>query len=281
MAAILFDLFIIGIIIILCRLALTKTESGNFNRPGSPTYSYVIGNNLHYYGQLKSTYHGIEIDLPKNFPHLYLDAAKRQGLRGPRMYINPSQIVGLEGNFNQYFTAYIVPGYETLALSILTPDVLQTFKDYCNGMDVELQGKKLRIISNKRLWHRPNREEAVYIAAQKLIAEIDHKLKSWTVADSELAGQKQLVVQDTPSVRLAGRNFRLSSIIVCVVWLPISLPLWVVVYLDNQSHLYRMAGSLSGDIMIAFLFFPVLFAILYVGLPAGMFKKLAELSVRY
>ena len=262
---------------VFCYLKWTtqKIESGAFDRPGSDKYPYIIGNNLPYESKLDGKFHGIEISLPASLPHIFIDATKHQGFSGPNKFVTPDQIVRLEGDFNNFFTAYAVTGTESFALSLLTPDVLQTLIDYCNGMDVEFYHKKLRIISNKRVYHRPDREEPIYLAARKLLSEVDHKFASWSIADNLQANTTELRTQNVPAVRLFGRTVRVSSVIVCAVWIPISLPIWFIVFTDVRAATPSFQTSLFGEILVALLFFPIGFLALFIGAPRGWLKKLA------
>ncbi len=95
--------------------------------PDGHTYTFSIGDNLQrfrsHYG-LSPTFYGMTITLPKQFPHLYLDSSKGGG-RQMRYSISSSQRISLEGDFDKYFRLYAAHGAETLALSIITPDVME------------------------------------------------------------------------------------------------------------------------------------------------------------
>ncbi len=94
-------------------------------------YWYRIGsgkNSRHYnFGYFR-------IKLTNNMPNMVLDA-KSNNFLGisdmPTTYAR-SQKFHPEGNFSDVFTLYVPDGYETAALYLLTPDVLQTFLQFPN-----------------------------------------------------------------------------------------------------------------------------------------------------
>lgn len=114
-----------------------------------------IGNYTYMTGSGKSrqshTYGYMKIPLPRNLPHMLLDA-KSNNLFGrfsnlPMMFSN-DQKLQLEGDFNNYFTLYAPKEYETDALYIFTPDVMQALISSSKEYDVEIIDGSLFLYSN-------------------------------------------------------------------------------------------------------------------------------------
>ena len=102
-------------------------------------YKYTTGS-----GKNQQTHHWsyIRLQLMRKVPHMILDS-KRNNLFGkisnlPKG-VDRSQILSLEGNFDNYFTLFAPKEYETDALYIFTPDVMQALieVDDTNPYDME------------------------------------------------------------------------------------------------------------------------------------------------
>lgn len=85
-------------------------------------------------------------DLPKELPHILLDSAHNDQLLEssiPRS-LDKDYRVSLEGNFDKYFKLYTAYPKPAEALTIISPDVMQTLIKEAPGVDIE--------ILNRRLW---------------------------------------------------------------------------------------------------------------------------------
>ncbi len=80
------------------------------------------------------------LQLDRRLPHILLDARSNNGLFGSNLShgFDRSQILGLEGDFDRYFTLYCPRGYERDALYVFTPDVMAAFIDGAADVDVEI-----------------------------------------------------------------------------------------------------------------------------------------------
>ncbi len=89
-------------------------------------------------GKYKRTYHYAIacLVLPKQYPHLYLDGKAN----GKYSQYQDNQKVALEGDFNNYFTLYMPEGSAAGALTVLSPDVMQTVIDQGKALDLEING---------------------------------------------------------------------------------------------------------------------------------------------
>ncbi|WP_119696049.1 hypothetical protein [Microbacterium halotolerans] len=83
-------------------------------------------------------YVAIRLDTP--LPHIVLDAKGNNGLFGSNLpaSFDREQRLGLEGNFDEYFTLYCPRGYETDALYLFTPDIMARFIDNAAKLDIEI-----------------------------------------------------------------------------------------------------------------------------------------------
>ena len=101
-------------------------------------YRYTTGS-----GKSRTThrwgYVAIKLDVP--LPHIVLDATSNNGLFGasnlPASF-GKDQRLGLEGDFDRFFSLYCPAGYERDALYLFTPDIMARFIDNAAALDVEI-----------------------------------------------------------------------------------------------------------------------------------------------
>jgi len=77
----------------------------------------------------------LAVHLDRRMPHIFLDAKANGPLR---MIGGNRQVLSLEGDFDEYFTLYCPPEYETDALYVLTPDLMALLIDESVSFDVEI-----------------------------------------------------------------------------------------------------------------------------------------------
>jgi hypothetical protein len=100
-------------------------------------YEYTNGSgkskNTHKWG-----YVAVKLDVP--LPHIVLDATGNNGLFGSNLpaTFDKDQRLGLEGDFDRYFSLYCPEGYEADALYLFTPDIMARFIDNAAALDVEI-----------------------------------------------------------------------------------------------------------------------------------------------
>ncbi|HSW80057.1 MAG TPA: hypothetical protein VLG47_04750 [Candidatus Saccharimonadales bacterium] len=218
-------LFIAGLFL-LARLYVRymirlRHVAGSITLKNGHKYSYLVGDDLVWYdwrGQLR----GIDVELPKEFPHVYLDSMKGGG-RQSTFYIDPSQQLQLEGDFNRYFQVYAPKGYGTETLSILSPDVMWTMKQHAGEYDIEVYGSHLRIISRRRVFKNPERQQAMLKIAQSVLAELDQRLRSWSESDSRQARKQDLKIYPLHAVRIGRHYVRWQLIYFEVFWFVLML----------------------------------------------------------
>lgn len=107
------------------------SEVGNFWFSSNDGYTYQSG--------------FIRIPLQRSLPHIILDSKKnnpsRLNNKTARRYpfkIKRGQKMQLEGDFNNYYDLYVPGGYQTDALYIFTPDVMQALIDDAQDFDCEI-----------------------------------------------------------------------------------------------------------------------------------------------
>lgn len=193
---------------------------------GSRVYRYKLGNNLEAEMVLTKKkflyFHGIDIELPKTFPHMYLDAHKDSSWRGPRFKIDASQRISLEGGFDRYFALYAKPQYRILALSVITPDIMQVMMRSAERFDIEIKGRHLRLISQQRIFFSKRRRARILQAARAVLSEIDHKINSWNANQITNVHDTQLYVYANRVIRIGPLRIRLSFVWCLIIGLAMS-----------------------------------------------------------
>jgi hypothetical protein len=162
-----------------------------------------MGDHLLRYGGA-SEFAGIEIGLPKRLPHIFLDAHQNdRGVTHEYIY-DTSNRLSLEGDFDRYFQAYVPAQHKVLALSILTPDVLQVLMQSVNKFDVEIINDKVCLmVPGKQIARDGAAKNELLHAAETLLIEIDHRLQSWS--ESSMTGDTMLDIRASRAMPVAGR----------------------------------------------------------------------------
>lgn len=193
-------------------------------------YTYEMGDFMLRYGGA-SEFSGIEIVLPKRLPHIFLDAHHNDTTVTKEYVFDASNRISLEGDFDNYFQAYAPAQHKVLALSILSPDVLQALKRNATKYDIEIVEDKVRLmVPNKHIRRDEAAKEELLYVAELLMIEIDHRLKSWN--EDSLEGDTMLDVRATHA-------------------LPVSKHLWL------RRHLLAILTSLGIALLILVLYYEV------------------------
>lgn len=201
------------IFIAICAIVIyknrRKTDVGVLITASGDKYPYAIGD---YLTSETSSFNGLDVTLPYSLTNFYLDSHKDSRRKGPAALYAKSQMVSLEGDFNKYFQLFVPPDSAIFALSVLSPDVMQTLITSSQRYDVELSGNHLRVITlekTNKLMGGP-----LIAAAQAIIEELDHRAKSWRQGNAPAA---KLLYRRGTSLKLASRYFRRSRLIVGVL----------------------------------------------------------------
>ncbi|WP_137845740.1 hypothetical protein [Microbacterium sp. 2FI] len=114
---------------------LVRGDRPRFVEFGNYRYTTGSGKNrtTHRWG-----YVAIKLDVP--LPHIVLDANGNNALFGSNLpaTFDKDQRLGLEGDFDEYFSLYCPTGYERDALYLFTPDIMARFIDNAAALDVEI-----------------------------------------------------------------------------------------------------------------------------------------------
>lgn len=96
--------YIIVALVLAWYIRYTRTHYKIGTLPGikDTTYTYVIGDNLHY-GDMPGAFNGVDVVMPASLPHIYLDGRVHENHKGPRHFMPDNQRLELEGDFNKIF----------------------------------------------------------------------------------------------------------------------------------------------------------------------------------
>lgn len=136
-----------------------SSETGRFFDIGNYRYTTSSGDDkkIHRWGYLA-------IKLDRRLPHMVLDARANNGVFGgsnlPTQFTK-DQVLGLEGDFDRYFTLYCPREYERDALYVFTPDLMVLLIDNAASCDVEIIDDWMFVYSrepldtmNPSMWQR-------------------------------------------------------------------------------------------------------------------------------
>ena len=232
------------------RLGATRQFTSERMVPDDKTYAYIIGDDLRLYGR-GATFKGMGVLLPKNFPQLYLDTQKGGGRRATYA-IDHSQKISLEGDFDTFFQLYAPKGSQTLALSIMSPDVMQTVKDMAGNYDIELYRNQLHIISRKPVFHSKQRQTELLAIFDAIMPEIVQRMHSWK--NLEPGTEPRLLLYPFGGVRLLGHFYSWQFVIFEFFWsLMTFVFLWMAVLLAFYYHQPREAWLMLGVALVLLL----------------------------
>lgn len=241
----------------------TRSRSGKMYI-GNTVYDYELGDDLQAEWVLTTgqilKFKGIDIKLDKTLPHIYLDSHHDSRLSGPRFYISPKNKVSLEGDFDKYFQLYAVDNYKQLALSIITPDVMQVMMASSEYFDIEIKGTHLRLISQRNIYKRAKREAAILAAAQPVLEEIAHRLKSWNAKEISKVHDTQLNIVPEQTVKFGHRLIRLAWVI-CALTGMIFAGGWLVITAPSSQASSDYSVSVSTRVIGSIIWFLIPFGI--------------------
>ncbi len=214
------------------------------------SYSYIIGDNLSWpeYGRVFS---GIEVLLPKSIPHIYLDSHHNDSNTNPKLLIDKPEKLSLEGDFNKHFQAFANSKYSTLALSILSPDTLQTLID-CNRFDIELYDNKLRLITGYKVQSDPEIKNSLIKSSHAVLLEIAHRLKSLNVSKQDVVASRIPVIE-YDVVKVGKRSYVSGSglkVAVFTFTLGVVMWVWGISMLISGEDILMVATAIGGGLII-------------------------------
>jgi hypothetical protein len=169
----------------------------------------------------KNTISVIEMDLKKDLPYMILDSKNNDRIinrinQGLNKY-------SLESVFDDYFQLYFEKGKHVDVLSIVSPDVMQVLIDLNSKFDIIIKDKKLFIaIPGSAIIG--NRMEKLFIGLDSLLAEIDHRSKSFKdtpnfIESNELNNRMKRITYLKRGTKLVLMVYIVFSIFAFFIWL--------------------------------------------------------------
>lgn len=204
-------------------------------------------------------FRGIEVNIPKKFPHIYIDGHTSDSLMsGPRYVFNKNSKLDLEGDFNNYFQVYALPEYKPLALSVLQPDIMATLIDNVQDFDIEIYHDSIRIITNKKVFKHAAQQELLKQAAVKIVNELERRIRVWKAYDENHAGSTDLDIFHDSTTKIGNRSVASFTLAIGFIFGLIALGIaafgWWLHLQDNPD--YREASNYMY--VAAFILFPCL-----------------------
>ncbi len=123
---------------------------------------------------------GLTVQVPVHVPHIYLDSTSndRSVRTGQWLHFDEKFRISLEGDFDQRFLLYAHPQNRILALSIISPDVMQAILQAA-PFDIEIGSNTINLLVRRGQRMTPELHAAMLQAAALLATEVDHRLRSW------------------------------------------------------------------------------------------------------
>lgn len=142
-------------------------------------------------------YVAVKLDTP--LPHIVLDAVGNNGLFGSNLpqSFDKEQRLGLEGDFDRYFSLYCPTGYERDALYLFTPDVMARFIDNAAALDVEIVDDWLFLYSHRSF---STLDPATWAWLFSVVGALLEKLDQWARwRDDRLAAERAAGAAGAPA----------------------------------------------------------------------------------
>ena len=158
----------------------------------------------------------LALALDRSLPNMVLDSKANNGLFGGSnlALYDKTQVLSLEGDFDNYFTLYCPAAYERDALYVFTPDLMALLIDNAAPFDVEIVDKWMFVYSASPF---DLRQPAVHHRVLSIVATVGAKTLTQTerYAD-ERVGDVTANVVAPPGQRLK-RRFPLAALIIVLV----------------------------------------------------------------
>ncbi len=124
----------------------------------------------------------VEFSLSQKFPNMFLDAKKNNAfsLSAALLDLSNRQKYELEGSFKDYFTLYVEPGFESDALYILTPDVMQSIVTKVSQYDIEIIDDVMRLYIYPGISKKPKDLQEMFEAIIHIQKDVLHNLSHAT-----------------------------------------------------------------------------------------------------
>jgi len=136
-------------------------------------YEYIVGGD-----KSKKKLHNtiMTADIGNEFTHILLDSKNNSG--GASRMRQGAERISLEGNFDDFFSLYVDPTHHIDALSIITPDIMQTIMSATKSYDIEIIGSKVYLFAEGDRRNKDSVQD-LFFGLEKLLGELSHKAKSF------------------------------------------------------------------------------------------------------
>lgn len=191
-----------------------------------------------------------ELTLPRSLPHIVIDARlpdQSGGMSALPIVFRASQRIMLEGVFYKHFSVYAADKDRITALSILSPDVMETLLEYAPSADME-------IIENKLFFYWKDYElvakdiENVFATISAITTELQRSLKH---AKPESVGKPARLSASVDTSRLQHKMFMSGPLIVLVPLAGVLLALFAT-WLSPSLRWPSLAALMLALITYAF-----------------------------
>ena len=142
-------------------------------------YEYTIGS-----GKDRQVFRNtvMSFELKNNFTHILLDSKNNQG--GARLVRKSAERLSLEGNFDEFFSLYVDPKHRVDALSIISPDVMQTIMRANKSYDIEIIGPTVYLFAEGDRRNKYHIKD-LFRGAKKILDELNHRAKSFSMTHAQ------------------------------------------------------------------------------------------------
>jgi len=173
------------------------------------------------------------VRLQRPFPHIILDSKKSRALQS-RGHATDS--VKLEGEFNDNFSLYFDKNDQVNALSVITPDVMQTLIASNTAQDIEIIDNNIFFMIHSDV-RSAEYIPILFASVDALSDEIEHK--SQTIQYQPIMTQQQRVLsQATGQYFKSGTKVMSSILITFAVFIFLPLIIGIIYGFMNQLFLF-------------------------------------------
>ncbi len=237
-------------------------------------YQYVTGS-----GKNRTThswgYVAVKLDVP--LPHIVLDATGNNSVFGSNLptAFKSSQRLGLEGDFDRYFSLYCPEGYERDALYLFTPDIMARFIDNAAALDVEIVDDWLFLYAKRPL---STLDPATWAWLFSAVGALLDKLAQWARwRDDRLKADAAAHAAAASSGHAAGAsNTGAHALTAAADSVPFAIPQQVLTPpppgVAPQGRRLRQRASLAWILIVGVLVFWFVMQIVGGGLFSGLFR---------
>lgn len=190
-------------------------------------YKYVVG-----YGKHRQVYEFtvMEIDILNQFPHILLDSQRNNG--GAARVRATSEKLSLEGDFDSFFSLYVEPSHRTDALSIISPDVMQTVMNATQQYDIEICGAKVYLFApgDKR---NKKYVRDLFMGMQHVLYELNHRALSFRLSQPlQPAGSMKPI----RTFSFTGKDQKLTGVAFAAVAIIVASTIAMIVFIRAASQ---------------------------------------------